>query len=312
MKRLIIFTLLLHLIGCGSAPDATPVVVVSETATTRTLEHTFGTTEIPKEPLRIIALGEEGMLADLLDLGVRPVMSIVNEPDAVALISDEEMVGIDVISSSRTKSIETLLEYDPDLIIATVFFADQVGYKRLSDIAPTVTVEWQDTYQQYIDTATVFGLGEQGAQEVAALREQISAEATRLNATERELSVAAIYPGNSVALFFGGPQSAPLLLEELGITFLPTGDIRDDLKISRGRAWISEERWDLIQGDTLIMLQSDAVEDEMASVAEVASNPIWQQLPAVESGNVFVLDRLGYPGLRGQKALLIEVGAMLE
>lgn len=55
--------------ACGGNIETKPLVVVSETATTRTIEHTFGTTEIPTNPQRVIALGEEGMLADLLDAG---------------------------------------------------------------------------------------------------------------------------------------------------------------------------------------------------------------------------------------------------
>ena len=70
-------------VGCGNAPEAKPIVIVAESATTRTIEHTFGITEIPKNPERVIALGVEGMLADLLDIGIQPVMSIVNIPEYV-------------------------------------------------------------------------------------------------------------------------------------------------------------------------------------------------------------------------------------
>lgn len=44
----------------------------------------------------------------------------------------------------------------------------------------------------------------------------------------------------------------------------------------------------------------------------MTADPVWGQLPAVQSGRVVVLDRLGYPGFRGQQALLTDLVAALE
>lgn len=104
----------------------------------------------------------------------------------------------------------------------------------------------------------------------------------------------------------------PQLLNELGVTMLPTGSARDELDVRNGRAFISDERWDLISGEPLILLQAPSVEGEMEAVAEVNENPLWAQLPAVQAGNVVTLDRLGYPGFRGQRALLQDLVAALE
>lgn len=298
------------LLGCGGTPEAEPIVLLEESAETRTFQHTYGTTGIPAQPQRVIALGEEGLLADLLDIGVQPVVSIVNVTDDVALINDDELANTDLLPSSANTSVETLLGYNPDLIIATVFFADQIGYDRLSDIAPTVTVGGQDALEQYIETLTLFGLREQGEADVAAFEERISAESQTLNATE--LSVAAVYPGPNVALFFDGPQAAPLLLNKLGVTMLPVGDERDDLRVRNGRAFVSDERLDLISGERLILLQSASVDGELEAIDEIADDPLWQQLPAVQSGNIVTLDRIGYPGFRGQQALLDDLVSALR
>lgn len=57
-RRLIVLLLLVFVIaGCGQAPEAEPVVIVGETAVTRTIQHTFGTSEIPKEPQLLNELG---------------------------------------------------------------------------------------------------------------------------------------------------------------------------------------------------------------------------------------------------------------
>ncbi|MEM7114893.1 MAG: ABC transporter substrate-binding protein [Chloroflexota bacterium] len=312
MKRIACLLLLLGLlIGCGNPPEALPIVIVSETATTRTIEHTFGTTEIPKEPQRVIALGEEGLLADLLDIGIKPVLSTVNVVDDVKLISPEELDGIELLPSASNISPETLLSYSPDLIIAGVFFADQAGYGRLSEIAPTVTVGGL-AMEQHVETLAIFGLREQGEANVAELQQRISSEAARIDASNIAVSVGAIYPGPNVAIFLEDRGGVPNFLSEMGVQLLPVEAERDDLTVRFGRAYISNERLDLLNGDQLILLQATSVDGEMEAVAEINADPLWQQLPAVKAGNVVTLDRLGYPGLRGQEALLEDLIAVLE
>ena len=46
------------------------------------------------------------------------------------------------------------------------------------------------------------------------------------------------------------------------------------------------------------------MDGESESIAEISGNALWLQIPAVQAGNVTVLDRLGYPGFRGVNALL--------
>ncbi len=296
--------------ACGGAIETTPAEITSETATTRTVTHAFGTSDIPLNPQRVLALGEERLLADLLDLGIAPVASSVNVPDALPLIAADELAGTELFSSTADISIETLLAYNPDLIIGASFFIEEIGYDRLSEIAPTVALSAADPLEAYIETASVVGSHEQHAAaeaDVAAFNQAVSAAAAEINATEKSVSVAAIYPGPNVALFVDGPQSAPQLLARMGVTLLPTGEERESLGASNGRAFISNERLGLLSGETLILLQAPAVEGELEALEEMTSDPLWQQLPAVQNGRVITLDRLGYPGFRGQKALLADL-----
>ncbi len=62
----------------------------------------------------------------------------------------------------------------------------------------------------------------------------------------------------------------------------------------------------------MILLQSTAVEGEPEAIAAMSDDPIWNQLPAIQSGRVVTLDRLGYPGFRGQRALLSDLVAALK
>lgn len=145
--------LALILAACGASVEATPSRVVAETTTTRTIEHAFGTTEIPAAPTRVVALGEEMLLADLLDSGIKPVASIVNVPEHVPLITPEELAGTDLLATAGDISIEQLLAYNPDLIVGTAFFISEIGYERLAAIAPTVAVGATDPLEAYIASA---------------------------------------------------------------------------------------------------------------------------------------------------------------
>lgn len=310
--KLILLTLtVLLLVACGRAPAAEPIVVVSETATTRTIEHTFGTTEIPKEPQRVVLLGEEGLLANLLDVGIQPLMSLANVPDYLPLISDEEQANLDIYSSTGNVSIETILLYDPDLIIGSPLFIERAGYGRLSDIAPTVAVGGTST-ESYIDTAALFGLRDQAEADVAAFEALIVSESERIQADQVTVSVAAVYSGVNVAIFIDGPNPQPEMLKKMGVRILPEGEDQEAARFRNGRAFIDEERLDLIAGEKLIMLQTDSVDGEMDAVAEMTRDPLWQQLTAVKNGQVATLDRLGYPGFRGQQQLLADLVAILE
>lgn len=289
-----------------------PLMEVGTTVEHRLIRHVFGETQVPLDPQRVLALGEEGLLADLLDAGVRPVASNVNVPEHVPLLSADELNGIALFASAGETSLEALSAYQPDLIIGTRFFVEQFGYRRLSAIAPTVALGGLTPAAQYVETLTVLGRAEAAQREVNALRAEIQAVAARIAAAEQQVSVVTVYPGASVALWVDGPTPIPLLLRELGVQLRPDPATTEGLSIRNGRAFISLERLPLLDGATIILLQSSAVEGEESALAEVRANPLWQQLPAVQAGRVITLDRLGYPGLRGQRALLADLRRALE
>ncbi|OAN36334.1 ABC transporter substrate-binding protein [Chloroflexus islandicus] len=316
MTRLLIILLLsaiVWLAGCTSgAPVNQPLQLVETTASYRLIRHTFGETRAPLAPQRILALGEESLLADLLDAGFRPVASNVNVPDNVPLLATEELAGIALFPSANDISLETLSAYQPDLIIGTRFFIEQIGYERLSKIAPTIALSGATPLENYVETLAVFGRGEEAQRTVANFRAEVQVMANRLNAAGQSVSMMTIYPGPNVALWFDGPSPIPLLVRELGIQFRPDPATVNGLNIRNGRAFISLEQLTLASGETILLLQTSGVEGEAQAVVELQANPLWQQLPAVQAQRVVILDRIGYPGLRGQRALLADLQQALS
>lgn len=262
----------LALAACGGSIESTPLVVISETADTRTIEHTFGTTVIPTNPQRVIALGEEGMLADLLDAGITPLASIVNVPEELPVyISPEEVANVELYSSSTNTSIERLAALEPDLIIGHAFFIDQIGYETLSQMAPTIAVDGSNEVENYIETLLALGLDEKAASDMAAFEETLAAARSELE-SGTSASVVVIYPGNSIAVLTDRPRTVPWLLRELGVTLYPDGS-EDGLSVRTGRAFISLERLDLLSGTHLFLLKSEGIEGESEAVAEVTAKP---------------------------------------
>lgn len=51
---------------------------------------------------------------------------------------------------------------------------------------------------------------------------------------------------------------------------------------------------------------------EQEAVDQIAADPLWSLLPAVQAGDVIVFDRLGYPGVTGQIRFLDEFAALFE
>ncbi|MGB0114700.1 MAG: ABC transporter substrate-binding protein, partial [Ilumatobacteraceae bacterium] len=119
------------------------------------------------------------------------------------------------------------------------------------------------------------------------------------------LSLATIYGGPSVAAFVAGPWEIPSTMLEVGCELDPDAD--DATPDQNGRAWLSLEQLGMLDSDLLVLMQTESVDGESSSVAEIEANPIWQTLPAVRNDNVVVIDRLGYPGTIGQIHLLGEL-----
>jgi iron complex transport system substrate-binding protein len=272
-----------------------------------TVEHEFGTTEVPADPIRIAALGEEYLLADLFSLGlgdrVTVSTSTVGDPRAL------EDLGFDVGDITfyvpQETDVEQLYAEEPDLILAQPYVVDEVGYEILSGIAPTVPVVQTDDWQgNYRELAATFGpqVEAEADAQLADYDEAVASAGDELGAADRTVSVATVYPGPSVVAWAEGPIDVPATLLDMGFTLSP--DASDGDTDASGRISLSLEQLGLLDGEDLVLLQTDAVEGEDVAVEDVESEALWQGLPAVESDRVLTVDRLGYPGLPGRLALI--------
>jgi iron complex transport system substrate-binding protein len=296
--------------ACGRNSEPFPITV-QESGDVRIITHRFGESQVPQNPQRVVALGQEYMLADLLDAGINVVASNVNVID-IAGFEEGELEDI-YLFLAQEPNLETIASLNPDVIIGNDYFIQRIGYNKLSGIAPTVAIDTEGEWRRtYAETLSVFGKADEAESNIMAYEARLSAIREELNANGKLISVGTIYPDESPAAWVDGPTAVPQLLLDLGFQLSPSPDEVEDFGIRDGRVFFSLERLDLFAADTLILLQSNQVEGEEESLAEVKANPLWANLPAVQANQVFVLDRLGYPGLRGRDMLLDDVLKILE
>ncbi|MEL6984114.1 MAG: hypothetical protein AAFO29_16940 [Actinomycetota bacterium] len=250
-----------------------------------------------------MVLGQEALLADVISLGLRPVASGANLPDEGFVgMSDLDTAGIEVLNLLAI-SLEEVATYEADTVVTTAQWADLAGGDELvEELARRVVIvpDGLDPGERLSLLGRGLGAGDAAAElfvDLEAAEAEARAVVDALDEPCR-LSMAAIYPGPSPAAFVEPIWDQPATAVAIGCTLVPGADQAD--ADANGRAFLSLEQLSLLDAPTLVLLQSDTVEGELASLDELTGNPIWQQLPAVASGDVVQFDRLGYAGIAGR------------
>lgn len=259
----------------------------------------------------VVVIGEEDLLADVLALGVRPIAATATTHEAGFQGLDEfDTSDIEVLPTT-TLSLETLAALQPDTLIVLQFWVDQVDRSQLDGLADQLLVvpNGLSTEEQIVELGTMLGREARADDLVAELAAARQA-AIEAAPDDCEVSVAAIYPGPSPAVFVSGPWVIPSALIDLGCTLVPSADGQDP--DANGRVYLSLENLDLMAGPRLFLMQAPSVVGDSAALEEIERSDAWATLPAVQADAVTVLDRLGYPGAPGHIRLLEELPDLLR
>jgi len=198
------------LAGCGSgagAPD--PAATAGGGEFPVSVEHAFGSTEIPAEPQRVVTWGW-GSADAAIALGVVPVamptQTYGGDQDGVLpwirerLEQDGEQVP-DLLPDAQEPPLEAIAAAGPDVILAPYSGITEQEYELLSRIAPTVAypdqpwaTPWRDTIRL---VGAALGRGEQAEELLAGIDRQVTDAA----AAHPELD------GVSVALVWSTPEA---------------------------------------------------------------------------------------------------------
>lgn len=253
---------------------------------TVTVEHSYGTTEVPVDPARIVSLDTQW--TDVFTALGTPPVAIGRDPNAAEDTfpwQGDELADATVLEAADAIPYEAIAEQQPDLIVATWIVEDQSIYDRLSEIAPTIPVLGEDTQvDSWQDMAGVAGELLDAEDEAQALVDEVAATVSDFAEQHPGLegktyAMANYIAGDAIYVVADPDDGAAVVFAELGLTITPTVlDVADDVS---GRATLSLEQVSLLDGDLLLILPNGAEPESISG---------YDRLPAVESGAVAVMD----------------------
>lgn len=315
MRRLFFMLAAVTLLAAACGDDGGDSAASPDDTTTSSAADgsSTATDDVPAVDLgRVVVLGEEYVLADLMALGITPVAATATVDDTFRGV-EHDTSDIEVLNATEP-NVEQLATLNPDLIVAGDYVVENVGLDVLEGIAPTIVVEfggWRETLLTLaadLEEAGATGATEQAEALLDEYDEAIAASAEEIDPSV-VVSMATVYSGENLAVWVDGPWAVGQAFVDAGVTLRPGPDAYDD--VTNGRAWISTELLGDLDGDVLVLQQTTAVEGEDAALAAIQATDRWAQLPAVQNERVVVVDRLGYPGVEGRIRLAQELPAIL-
>jgi iron complex transport system substrate-binding protein len=236
-----------------------------------------------------IVVSDQAVLDAALALDL-PVVGIPGYADreAVPAYLADQAGGIEVLADRSQVNLESLAAARPDLLLFTDELVEESGARaelaqiaELAELDVSTTRPWRDVLR---DVAAAAGVPERADERIADTDAAIAAarDAIGPDGLAREVSVVRCFAA-SCRYLPGGSSFSGQVLDELGVA-------RPEVQASdaEGRAFVevSPERVDLLDGDLIVLFGTDA-ED---SIAQLRQNPLWEQLGAVQAGEVHEVD----------------------
>jgi iron complex transport system substrate-binding protein len=269
--------------GSAAGDDFEPVTIASA----------LGDAVIEQRPERVVTLGQ-GSAETAIALGVVPV-GIEEYPWG----SDEsgylpwiheavEEAGAELpvqFTGGDDIDVDTILELEPDVILAPWSGITQEQFDLLSDIAPTVAypdLPWSTDWDEQIETvATALGYADRADDLIAGI-EQEWADAAAAHPEYADLTFSFIYttgPG-TLGVFLPDEQRVAMV-RGLGLQVDPVVETLEETE-GTDSAVIGLENADRLAGSDLVFTFYSSPE----SRAEVVAQPLYQSIPAVARDSV--------------------------
>ncbi|QPR69415.1 ABC transporter substrate-binding protein [Lysinibacillus macroides] len=285
LKSILFLALIAILTACGNAHDSTnsdssTKAETSESAT-KIIKTKRGDLEMPRHPQRIVT---DGYLPELLVLGVKPVGSTQWDLEN-KVIQDQ----IDGIESTGERSLETIVQLKPDLIITWV--SDEKILQQYEKIAPTLALPYSssgDIYEIMRRLGDALDKKEEAEQWIKHL-DKIAAEA-------RAQLVDIMKPDDTFALmgvfvvdkgFYiygdGGYRGGEAIYKHLQLK--PPAKQEKEMIGKEAYRQVSYEVIPEYAGDYIFIDQGDLISEVWGE-----SEGLWKSLDAVKNDRVYKLD----------------------
>lgn len=304
-KRLLSFTVLsiaiLSLIACGNTAtnnnskqeaaegQATEAPAGTPSDSITVIEHSLGKIELEKTPERIIVL-EFSYTDALMTLGVQPIgVADDDDPSLFMDVVKEQLKDYTSIGSRYEPNIELISSLKPDLIIADLNHHKTV-YDQLNAIAPTLVLDdHQADYNQMLDNykiiAKAVGKESEGQKRLEEHAAKMDAAKAKIKTAGLTVLPAVVNPKGFYA--HSDHSYTGSFLESLGFA--------DPVKNEDSYPQLSLEQ--LVETNPQAIFLLPASEDNIISQWE--ANPLWKELDAVKSEQVFTVERRNWALSRG-------------
>lgn len=257
---------------------------------TRTITHAAGTTEVPRDPQRIVATTDQNALLPLLELGVQPVGSAgLLDPDGSTSFRRTEgfdTSGVEFTGPYGEPNLEKVASLSPDLIVGYEFDSDY--YDDLASLAPTVIVQIFDRpltegLEQF---AEVVGREDEAAELREAYDARIADLQDQLGGQLETLSVSIISAGDPGTFYRADVgQAMGTVVDDLGLTLVEpqaadTGDDANSLEQLTSR-----------DADVVLLVDYSGEQSEPdAGTQAILDSPLYDRLAAVRADQAHVVD----------------------
>lgn len=279
-------------------------------AETVTVTDVRGEVEIPANPQRIVDLSGNSDILSILGYSVvGTANSDAYDYTKFPAYLEETLKGAEILGYSMqdTMDIEAVMNLNPDLIIIST--VQEKMYDQLKEIAPTVMIQlealnWKEDVKAF---AKVFG------KEDAANKWLADYEAKALEAGNKikeeygeDTSYLSFLASGGQFFVFDEAGFGDVLYKDMGLAKPAGMPEQSDISLPV----VTYEGLAAIDADYIFVLATD--ED----LAQLESNAIWNNLPAVKEGKVVKLPaspyfNQGYSSI-GRDLLVDEIGEMLN
>lgn len=251
---------------------------------TRTIEYLGESYEVPEKVERIVVTGAMEAMEDMVVLDVHPVGAIAiggKFPELYASVTDKA----ESIGEKIKPNFEKILELDPDVILGSTKFPEEVQSK-LEKIAPTILVSHISTNWESNLNLLAELTGKQADAEkiLSTYKADIEAAKTTLTEKLQDKKVAAVRIRGGQAYVY--PKEVFLnavLYGELGLA------VPDEVAKAKAQEAISVEQLADMNPDYLfVQFSTDENADAPNALEDFKNNPIIQNINAFKNDQVFV------------------------
>jgi iron complex transport system substrate-binding protein len=275
----VLATILAISIGCGGGAGGggSEGNGGGEESATRTVEHAMGESEVPEEPERVVVL-DTGELDSAVSLGVTPVGAVEAVPGEGFPSYLEGVEGVEIVGTIEEPNLETISTLEPDLILSSNLRHEGI-YDQLSQIAPTVfTEETGVTWRENFDVhAEALGMEDEGEEVVADYESRMEEFQSAVGENPPAVSVVRFIAGDT--RIYQKESFIGTVLEDAGLPRPEPQDV-DDFALMN----VSEEAIPDMDGD--VIFTTVYGEESETALGDVTTDPLWQNLGAVEDGDV--------------------------